>query len=234
MFIKSAAFYDAIYSSKDYEAEARWIDELITARLGIGEGRSILDVACGTGSHIAHLKAKYQIEGIDLERALLTIAKQRNPGIELNYGDMGTFDLGRQFDVVMCLFSSIGYVRTVPRLQRTLLNFAKHAAPGGLVIVEPWLTPDKFTDRYISCDLVDQPEMKIARMAFSRHLGNQSATEFNYLIATPKGIQHIEELHELGLFEDKQYQEAFIQAGFKVERLEEGLMGRGVYVGSRA
>lgn len=231
MFTKSAQFYDAIYFFKDYAAEAKWLDEVIVSRLGQGEGRSILDVACGTGAHISYLKAKYRMEGVDKERALIRIAQDRNPDVPIEYGDMAGFELPRRFDVVMCLFSSIGYAVSVPKLQRTLANFAKHLAPGGLVIVEPWIMPEKFQDKYFGLDTVDRDDLKIARASFSRNLGERSSTEFHYLIATSKGIERMEETHELGLFSDAQYREAFRLARLSVERLDEGLVGRGVYVG---
>lgn len=232
MFTKSAEFYDAIYSFKDYAAEAKWLDDLIVSRLGPGEDRSILDVACGTGAHISHLKDKYRVEGVDKERALIRIAQDRNPGVPIQYGDMSSFDLGAKFDVVMCLFSSIGYAGSVPKLQRSVANFASHLLPEGLVIVEPWILPENFHDRYFDLDTVNRHDMKIARMSFSRNLGERSSTEFQYLIATSKGIERMEEVHELGLFSDAQYREAFRLAGLRVEKLEEGLMGRGLYIGT--
>ena len=41
-------------------------------------------------------------------------------------------DLGRTFDAVVCLFSSIGYVGTEERLRAAIGSMARHAAPGGM------------------------------------------------------------------------------------------------------
>ena len=54
---------------------------------------------------------------------------------------MTAFDLGCRFDVVTCLFSSIGYVGTVERLDQAIATMAAHLEPGGTLIVEPWLSP---------------------------------------------------------------------------------------------
>ena len=43
-------------------------------------------------------------------------------------GDMRTFNLGRQFDVVTCLFRSIGYMQTPIDLLHALVNMAGHLA----------------------------------------------------------------------------------------------------------
>src|SRR6476620_1453307 len=109
MFTKSARIYDALYAWKDYAVEAQRLRDIIQGR-GLSDGATLLDVACGTGAHIAHLKQYYLVEGLDLDPVLLEVARERNPEIVFHQGDMAHFKLGRRFDVVTCLFSSIGYV----------------------------------------------------------------------------------------------------------------------------
>ena len=48
-----------------------------------------------------------------------------------------------QYDVVMCLFSSIGYLKTVDRVLRAFVCFRQHLLQGGLVVVEPWFEPGR-------------------------------------------------------------------------------------------
>ena len=55
---------------------------------------------------------------------------------------MRSFDLGRRFDAVTCLFSSIGYLLTPEDLEQGIARMAAHVAPGGVLVVEPWFTPD--------------------------------------------------------------------------------------------
>ena len=55
----------------------------------------------------------------------------------LHHGDMRTFDLGRSFDVVTCLCSSIGQVRNLDGLAAAAGRLAAHVAGGGVLIVEP-------------------------------------------------------------------------------------------------
>ena len=74
---------------------------------------TLLDVACGTGAHLVHFAREFRVEGIDISDDQLAVARTRLPGVELHQGDMTTFDLGRTFDAVTCMFSSIGYVGTL-------------------------------------------------------------------------------------------------------------------------
>ena len=229
MFTRSARFYDAIYAFKDYAAEADRLHELIqAARPG---ARSLLDVACGTGRHLEHLRGRYDASGVDLDPELLAIAAERLPGTELRQGDMAEFDLGRTFDAVTCLFSSIGYMRTPERLDAAVANLARHAAAGGVVLVEPWFGPDSYEYGGVYATFVDEPDLKIARINHAGPPGPTSVLEFHYLVGTGSSVDHFTERHELGLFDAARYEDAFRHAGLAVRHEPEGLMGRGLYVG---
>jgi SAM-dependent methyltransferase len=229
MFTKSARFYDAVYSFKDYAAEAAKVDALIKERNP--RARTLLDVACGTGKHLEHLRGRYDAEGLDLDPELLAIARERLPGIPLHEDDMTKFDLGRRFDAVLCLFSSIGYARTIEDLNRAVVSMAAHVARSGVLVVEPWLTPDAWQDDHLGAVFVDEPDLKIARVNLSERDGRLSRFVFHYLVLTSEGVERFEEPHELGLFTHDEYDAAFRAAGLEVEHDPDGLMGRGLYIG---
>ena len=232
MFTKSAAFYDLIYAFKDYAAEASVIHEIIhTRRRRVGN--ALLDVACGTGKHLVQLKNYYLVEGIDLdEGGVLNIARRRLPDVPFHVGDMVDFDLGRQFDMITCMFSSIGYTRTLPRLRRTIANLGRHLAPGGVMIIEPWLAPGEFIPGKVTARFVDEPDLKLARMCVGEVEGTVSVLDFHYMIATPVGVESFNERHELGLFTPQQYHDAFLDAGLQVEYDSKGL-GRGLFIATQ-
>ena len=232
MFDKTAQYYDKIYAFKDYAAEAECLAALVCQRLPSGSKR-LLDVACGSGHHIEYLKAHFDVEGLDLNETLLDIARQRNPGVAFHLADMIEFNLGYRFDVVTCLFSSIGYVRTLENLGRAVASMANHVKPGGLLIIEPWFTPEAWRPNTVHGVFIDEPELKIARVNTSFARGRISYFDMHYLIGTPEGTEHVVERHELGLFTREEMQSAFLRAGLQVSYDPEGLMGRGLYVGQR-
>jgi hypothetical protein len=63
--------------------------------------------------------------------------------------------------------------------------------------------------------------------------GKVSLLEFEYLNGTPKGIEHISEHHEFGLFSHEEYMAAFKKAALNVTHDPEGLFGRGLYIGAK-
>ena len=228
VFSRSARIYDAIYASvRDYPREAAELDRLIQERRP--GARTLLDVACGTGAHLEHLEG-YGVEGLDLDPEMLAVARERLPDVPFHEGDMAAFDLGERFDTVVCMFSSIGYVRTEERLSSAIASMARHLEPGGVLVVEPWLSPDVWMDRHVGAVFVDDPELKIARMNVAQREGTVSMFEFEYLVGTPDGIERFTERHELGLFTVEQYLQAFRTAGLEAEHDQEGPMGRGLYI----
>lgn len=231
MFTKSAEFYDAVYGSKDYAAETERLQALIQ-QFGRRPYRTLLDVACGTGGHIEHLSRLYEAEGLDLDSRMLAVARRRNPNTTFHLGEMSDFDLDRQFDIVVCLFSSIGYAKTKARMNQAIQNMARHVRAGGLVIVEPWIGPDEFITGHVGAHFVDQPGLKIARMHKSHVRDGVSILNFHYLVATEMGVVHFTELHELGLFTHDEYMGALRAAYLEPYHDQQGLMGRGLYVGA--
>jgi SAM-dependent methyltransferase len=228
MYSSTAHIYDALYSFKDYAGEAEEIHALIQERRP--GARTLLDVATGTGKHLEQFRRWYEVEGTDLEPAQLAIARERLPDVPLHEADMVDVDLGRRFDAVTCLFSSIGYVKTEERLRAAVAAMARHLEPGGVLVVDPWFGPEDWRDGHVGALFVDEPELKIARMNVAEREGGMSVMDMHHLVATPAGVEHIVARHELGLFTDEQYERAFLAAGLDVEHFPEALNGRGRYV----
>jgi SAM-dependent methyltransferase len=230
MYSNWAHLYDEIYAWKDYTAETSKLVEFIRARLP--EARSLLDVACGTGKHLELLRDHFEVAGVDLEEKALDVARARLPGVALTRGDMRSFDLGKGFDVVTCLFSSIGYMPDADALDEAIANMARHLNHPGLLIVEPWIAPDQWDEsRPLHGEWVDKPELKISRIIFSRREGNKTILDMHVLVGTTRGIEHLTSIHEMTLFEISNYEDAFRRARLEVGRESEGLTGRGLYFG---
>ncbi len=234
MYFESADLYDLIYASqgKDYSAEARKIHDQAQLHQR-STGNLLLDVACGTGMHAAHLRPYYEVQGIDQDEKMLEMARNNHPGLLFESGDMRKFKLDRKFDVITCLFSSIGYMLTSDDLHQAVVNMSNHLKLGGVLFVEPWFEPGSWKGGSIHTISVDQPDLKIVRMNASGLNGNISFFTYHYLVGSSKGVRYFSEHHELALYTRAEYLAAFENAGLKVVFDEQGLYGRGLYIGMK-
>ena len=92
------------------------------------------------------------------------MAKQKNPEITFHEADMTDFDLGRQFDAIVCLFSAIGYAKTPETCQSAIDCMSRHLRPGGVLVIEPWFTPDVWISNTPHLIEFESDDIKIARV----------------------------------------------------------------------
>jgi len=233
MFDRSAHVYDLLYSFKDYEAEARDLVALIRERNPAAT--SVLDVACGTGRHLEQLRPAFpDLAGVDLQPEMLAVARERLPGVLLVEADMRTFDLGRRFDAVTCLFSSVAYGETETDLGATVGRMAAHLAPGGVAVLDGWVRPDAWWPG-VSVHALAQldDDTAAARVTRSWREDDRAFLQMRYLVATAAGFEEVEELHVMTLFTDEQYRAAFDAAGLRPEVVASPMEGRDRYVAVR-
>lgn len=232
MFSKSAEWYDALYHSKDYRQESEKVIQLL--RNEHPRAKTVLDVACGTGEHDRYLLEEYAVDGIDINPSFIKYAAKKNPRGNYHLADMTGFNLDKQYDAIVCLFSSIGYVKTIENVQKTLACFTKHLNKDGVIILEPWFEPEAWhPGGNVNMTTGETEDGKICRMNISEREGNMSFFTFHYLIGTRQGIEYCTEYHELGLFTVKEMKHAFRQAGLQVRYDSEGLTGRGLYIAKK-
>jgi len=232
-YARSADGYDGLYlPKKDFRAEVRSLLRMLRAHAGISGG-DWLEMACGTGLHVRHLPPAFRAEGVDASPGMLAIARKRLPGVPFHRGDMRAVDLGRRFDVVSCLFSSIGYMRTRADLERAVACFAQHVRPGGIVVVEPWYVPTAYRPGTVHMDAISGASRMArhqVRMIVAKRKGRLSVMDAHHLVGTPAGVEHFVERHEMGLFTEAEYAQAFVRAGLEPTYDPVGISDRGLWL----
>lgn len=228
-YTQMALYYDKLYSFKDYKAEV--IELLDIIKLNVKHDFStLLDVACGTGKHLEVLKKHFQCEGLDISEELLEIAKIRNPELNLHHVDMLDFSIDKKYDIITCFFGSIGHVLTIDNLRKAVSNMKQHLTPNGILIVEPWHTPEQFKAGRTNLLTVEEDDLKIARCCSSQTKGNLSILDMHHLICTPSGTEHFIEHLELGLFAEQDYLDILAEGGYTVIHEKIRGNGNGVYL----
>jgi 2-polyprenyl-3-methyl-5-hydroxy-6-metoxy-1,4-benzoquinol methylase len=145
MFDNYADIYDIIYQDKDYFAETQFISELINKSFYNTTNQiRVLDLACGTGLHAIELsKMGYEVDASDISVKMVNSAMETAALNKLNITfhreSFQTADqIGKTFDVVISLFSSINYLISCKDLLKSLKNIHGLLANDGILIFDFW------------------------------------------------------------------------------------------------
>ncbi|HSJ74216.1 MAG TPA: class I SAM-dependent methyltransferase [Miltoncostaeaceae bacterium] len=111
------------------------------ARAGIGPGRAVLDVGCGSGVFLALAAGRgARVAGLDASEALIAIARERVPHADLRAGDMSRLPFADEaFDAVTGFNSFF----LAPDMAAALREAARVARPGAAVVVQVWGRPER-------------------------------------------------------------------------------------------
>ena len=232
LYKEFAEVYDLIYSFVNYKKASKRLTRLIK-KYKKSPGNKLLDVACGTGTHLFYLQNEFHCTGIDINAEMLEIARKKVRNATFIQADMITMDLNEKFDVIICLFSSIGYTKTYENLEKTINNFSNHLNANGIVIIEPWLEKSIFKEGLPSMTTYDGEDIKIARLNTTNLENDLSTMEMHYLMVR-KGeeVQYFKDYHELGLFDHEKTIEIMKAANLGVKSFKKGIMvDRGLFIG---
>lgn len=227
MFAKSAKYYDLIKSLKNYQKESVQIIDALNC-FGVSSG-NILDLACGTGEHDKFLKSNFQIEGLDINKEFIEIARVKNPECTYHTGNMIDFKISKTYDAIICLYGSVGYTKSLKNLSRMIACCKRHLRKGGLLIIEPWYNPDNWKVNVVHTASVKSETISITRMAIGSKDGSIT---FHYLIGeNGKGIKYFTETYEFGLFTHEELMKVFHKNKFNTIFMKHTVQKRGLYVG---
>ncbi len=229
-----STYYDALYvNDREYAPEAARVKALLT-RHGIVSQADLLVLACGTGGHIPYFKDDYHVSGLDLSEDMLNLAREKFPGIRFHLGNLIDFKLDSDFDAMICLYGSIGFVKTMDNLRASMKRISAHLRPDGLALITPWSTVEDFQS-LIVVDAADKPDLKIARMEQVR-LKEPKIVEvtFHHLIGQNNEVTYHKQSMKIGLFSREEYRSAMTDAGLEVVEEYRGTDVRGgAYIGKR-
>lgn len=229
MYQELAGIYDRVYGFKDYESESARLVEIIASH--DPAAKTLLDVACGTGGHLEQLQHRFECEGLDLSEQMLELAQAKLPAMKFHSADMAEFELGKRYDAVVCLFSAVGHLKTVERLDAAISTMAAHLAPNGVLVIEPWIDPADWIVGHVGMDTFEDEEIKVARLSVAEPV-ERGRVVMEFLIGTKAGVRRLRDEHEMGWFTRTEYEKAFENAGLSVQFEKPGISGRGIYIGT--
>jgi SAM-dependent methyltransferase len=233
LYKELAPLYDSVYHWKDYEKEVGFLIRAFHKyRI---PGKNILEVAVGTGNHAVLLAKKgYQITGVDLNRNMLRIAKQKIPNGRFTEGDMRKLDgVDGQYDAVLCMFSAITYNTTLTDLRKTIEGMCDRTADGGIAIFDEHFLKETIIDGHLNRTDFGSKEQGIlgSRFGYTKLVqnGRIARIRFNYMWQQGSEIKVVrDDVHDVGVFSFNQFVNAMKDAGFGQTDIYDGFTFRKV------
>lgn len=144
-FSEEAGFFGPEYLVEYEEAlpHERTVTEVdfIEKVLGLQPNTSILDVPCGHGRHSVELaKRGYDVTGSELNRFFLSEAQKAaeavGVSVRFEQGDMRGLNFDEEFDVVLNLFTAMGYFDTDEEDRKFMAGVYRALKPGGQFLLD--------------------------------------------------------------------------------------------------
>jgi len=132
-----APVYDDFTAHHDYEL---WLGQLLALaeKHGLGEGRRLLDVGCGTGKSFIPMLAKgWEVTACDISAAMVELAREKvGDAAELSVADMRALPRLGEFDLIWCLDDAVNYLLDTDELAGAMAGLRGNLGPGGLLIFD--------------------------------------------------------------------------------------------------
>ena len=142
--------YDARFTALEQRGQDVHGEAHFVAALGVV---SVLDAGCGTGRVAIELARRgIDVVGVDLDAAMLAVARHKAPHLAWYEGDLATIELANPtmpghrylFDAVVLAGNVMIFL--APGSEATVItNLARHLAPGGALVAGFQLYPGGLT-----------------------------------------------------------------------------------------
>lgn len=148
IFQEYAMYYNAFYEDKDYLAEAKQIDGLLS-KYG-NSVKTIMNYGCGTGKHDVELaRMGYCCTGIDMSQEMICAARSsaESENVEFLTADIRTYDPPIKYDAVVSLFHVMSYQNSNEDILAAFCSARKCLNEGGVFLFDTWYGPGVLSDK---------------------------------------------------------------------------------------
>jgi SAM-dependent methyltransferase len=139
-FFREGFYQGAWAPAERFQRAEREVD-FIVETLGLAAGASVLDLCCGEGRHtVALARRGYRMSGLDLSALHLRLARQaaKEAGVNVRWhrADMRDIPWEGEFDAVINMFTSFGYLESDEEDFKVLAAVARALKPGGRFLMD--------------------------------------------------------------------------------------------------
>lgn len=212
-------YYDLIYYSKDYSAEAK----IVFDKIGIPSPK-LLELGCGSGGHAAEFsELGCSITGLDLSESMVALANEKKiPNFIAQQANIEHFELNDQYDATISMFHVMSYLTENESVLSCLKSVYQHLKHGGVFIFDFWFAPAVYHQGFEQrIKTFDNNRIKVTRVSrtildINKNVGNVGFDIFVESKIDQNQTQRIVEQHPMRFFSIPEIQNFAAQTGFEV------------------
>jgi SAM-dependent methyltransferase len=196
---KVAPYYDRIQRDMlNYHEDAERIHNLFREY----KVETVLDLACGTGSHVLALSEfGYRCVGLDFSSEMLAVARKKAEKsqcpVEFFEGDLLNYQLGRTFDAVLGIYA-LGNLISDEAFRSALVSVRKAVKDNGLFLMNLFnaeqhgmemmraMGPMFFMDA-----MINEPDLRLVRFNQVSVTGDIQTWAVTYLVDEGQGVKMV-------------------------------------------
>lgn len=209
---------------------------MVERALGLMPGDRVLDLCCGPGRHALLLAQRgLRVTGQDLNADYLDSARRsaETEGLTLKtvHGDMRRIPFEAEFDDVINMFTSFGYLETEDDDQEVLRQVARALRPGGRFLLDT-INREWVVSNYIQNDWHADPDGTV----YLEHRDLDLLTSRNHVsfsVVGPDGTRRESIGHKVRLYTLTEMARMLDRAGLALERTYGGFDGEPYAVTTR-
>lgn len=210
--------------------------EAVLAAEGVAACAPILEVGCGGGQLLAALRGERPVYGMERAQTLADLARRRlGTGVVLEQDDLLSLTTPAPVGAVMCMRGAVGVwldERTLTAGLRAIWNVL---TPGGVLVIEPGVSPEHIRAGQAQMTVCDGVGVKIVRSAVVRIVGRKLHRDDHWMVGRAhQGVAVMKHRHTQTMLTDVQLEHALTAAGFVVHHRELPPGGRGLWIGLRS
>lgn len=188
-FIK---YYDKLFLNKDYSKETQYILKSLKIYSEL-KLKNILDLGCGTGSHtIEFFKQGYNIIGLDLDKQMINLAKNKTQKINFIYGNIKDYEFNTKFELIFSFFNVLNYIENYSEMIAFLTGVYKNLKAGGVFVFDGWngnrIPLDPPIDKEI---IINEYNLHAKGMLYPNYDAFNNQAKFHYIININDAGKHI-------------------------------------------
>ena len=132
-FSGSSEWYDVILGKDEYEKNAKFVSQ----QLQKFNVKTVLELACGSGLYLFPLRKNgFDIEGLDISKEMLDVARKRSKAIKLYQQDMTKFDIKKKYDAILILNSGLALLPNHSLIDKTIKRCQENLNYEGILLID--------------------------------------------------------------------------------------------------